>query len=293
MQNLKQIEDREFVIVKDQDEDRAGATVWWRLRGECKRADLVHALEAANLDHVSVPTPGPEIAIRRAVAVLRGKRRLIRPLKRGAWAVVEEQQVSADVLKHWTGPTVSLDMIGRAVLKNATMEEAQQVREAYDHYQDTLTTDDISSWLISQVERLGAVGLREGGGIYYLPPSAIREWTVIVGALHDAAPKHSAYKVPTVRMTADGARAILDSLRDEAEAEVERLQSEVLSGDLGVRALEFRGEKARHLLSKVGEYESLLGTRLESVRDMVAKLEVEVVAAKVAAEAAADEERVS
>src|SRR5262245_9986978 len=90
VQNLKNIEGREFVVVQDGD-DSAGATVWWRLRGDCDRAALSAALESAHLGYRTPAPHSPEIALRRAISVLRGKRRLIRPLRRGAWAVVEEQ----------------------------------------------------------------------------------------------------------------------------------------------------------------------------------------------------------
>jgi len=289
MQNMKKIEDRELVMVSEGD-DSAGATVWWRLRGDCDRLALVAALSVRNLESRGPVTHAPEVALRRAVGVLRGKRRLIRPLRRGSWAVVEEQlNPTADALKHWTGPTVSLDVIGRAVLKNASAEEATQVREAYEYHLDALTTEDVSSWLIDQVEHCGAVGLREGGGIYYLPPAAMPLWNLLVEALGQAAPKHTVYKVPTVRMTSDGARAIMDSLQAEADAEVQRIDRELSTGKLGVSALETRASDAQDLLEKVGRYERLLDTRLEALRGTIAALQTDVATAKLAAEAAAEE----
>jgi hypothetical protein len=289
MQNMKKIEDREFVMVSDGD-DSAGATVWWRLRGDCDRLALVVALSARGLEARGPVTHAPEVALRRAVGVLRGTRRLIRPLKRGSWAVVEEElKPSGEELKHWTGPTVSLDMIGRAVLKNASAEEATQVKEAYAYHLDALTTEDVSSWLITQVEHCGAVGLREGGGIYYLPPTAMSLWNALVEALGQASPKHTVYKVPTVRMTSDGARAIMDSLQAEAEAEVQRIDKDLSGGTLGVKALETRAEDAQSLLEKVEVYERLLDTRLEALRQTIADIQTDVVTAKLAAEAAAEE----
>jgi hypothetical protein len=288
MQNIKSV-DRDYVVVADGEEAGAGATIWWRLHGEADRSKLVMELQSRGIDHMPKVVE-PETALRRAVGVLRGKRRLIRPLRRGSWAVVEEELDDLnDKLKHWEGPTISLDKIGRAVLKNSTPEEAQQVREAFDYYLEALETTDISGWLIAQAERLGAIGLREGGGIYYLPPQRMKEWRQLVDALTTVHPKHSIYMVPTVKLTQDGARAILDSLTFEIEAQVATLTSEVVSGDLGVRALDTRADKSKALLTKVTDYEELLGTKLEKLRDQIANLSVDVAAAKLAAEALKDE----
>lgn len=292
MQLQDQSEGRpDFVMVEDANEDAAGATVWWRLRGDVDRLSLQDALAARGLVDYAPAPHSPEVALRRAAAVLRGRRRLVRPLKRGSWAIVEETlQPSGEELKHWTGPTVSLDKIGRIVVKNSTPEEAQSVKDAYDYHFEALTTEDVSSWLITQVWRLGAVALRDSGGIYYLPPKAMKEWRQIVEALGVATNRHNVYKVPTVRMTKDGARAILDSLLEDINTNVEDIRKGVISGELGVRALETRAARSFDLLGKVEQYEQLLGTKLADVHATLEKLQEDVVAAKLAAEAAAEED---
>ncbi len=295
----------ELLIVKDGD-DAAGATVWWRLRGEVDRERLRHSLDEHRA-HYSLALPSavePETALRRAVGVLRGKRRLVRPLRRGVWAIVDEEvDASRDELKHWSGPTIHLDMIGRVVVKapaagspaDAAINQAtcatlqEDLRKGYDHFMGALTTEDISTWLIANVERLGAVGLRDGGGIYYVPPHGMGALRALTGALAEAAEGHAVYVVPTVRMTRDGARAILDSLTAELDLEMTRVREDVISGDLGVRALENRAEKTRSLLAKLDQYEDLLDRPLASARNMVLNLAADLAAAKLAAEAAAED----
>jgi hypothetical protein len=281
----------EYAMVSGADEASAGATIWWRLYGDLDRSELLKQLVARGFDAERCPSPvEPETALRRAVGELRGKRRLIRPIKRGVWAVLEESvDVAAEKLKHWDGPTIRLDKIGRAVLENATQDEAELVTSAYMRYLDALTTEDIASWLIGQAYRLGAVALRESGGIYYVPPSRWPEWAGLTAALEAAHPKHSCYSMPTYKLNASGARAILDSLTAEVEVEADKISRDILSGDLGVRALDTRGDKGRALLTKVEEYEGLVGERLEKLRDVVAKLQVDVAAAKLAAEAAKED----
>jgi hypothetical protein len=284
----------DYMMVREGD-DGAGATVLWRLRGEFPRAKLVEAVQGHWFKIPLPPVREPEVALRRAVAGLRGKRRLVRPVRKGLWAIIDEG-IAADgnSLKHWSGPTVSLDAIGRLVVKNgmgsvmtaADDERVEELLKAYDHFLDALTPDDVSAWLIENAQRLGAVTMRDGGGLYYLPPGAMQEWRAIVDVLDRVSSgRHVVSMIPTVRMTRDGAKAILASLTIELEVEVERLRAELISGDLGVRALENRAALTATMLGKVEQYEALLATPMAGVRDMVNNLSTDLVAAKLAAEA--------
>jgi hypothetical protein len=288
MKNMQSI-DRQFVVVTDDAADAAGATTWWSLAGEAERDALLREMKARGIEH-HPRLVEPETALGRAVGCLRGKRRIVRSIRKGKWAVIEEElDVSREKLRHWEGPTVFIDKVGRAVLENSTDEEAHQVREAYAHALDVLDTNDLSHWLLTAVERFGGIGLRRTGGIYYVPPQRMKEWRQFIEVLAIVAPKCTVYTVPTVRLTADGARAILDSLTTEVEDAAEKLSQEVIGGDLGIRGLDNRAESSRQLLSKVSQYEELLGTRIEKLRTLIEKLDVDVAAARLAAEALADE----
>lgn len=285
----------DYMIVNEASDDLAGATVCWSLTGDVNRTAFAEQLLAVSLEKHTPEPHSPEVALRRAATVLRSKRRLIRPLKKGAWAVVDEQvQTSGGelgvTLKHWTGPTITLDKIGRPKLTNATAEEAKLVKDAYEYQLDALTTEDLSQWLIAQVERLGGVAMRRSGGFYYLPPRSMPEWRRIMSAVTGAHEGHAMYKVPTVRMTKDGARLILDSVKAEIEAEILSIGQEVISGELGVLALETRANRTDRLIAKATEYEVLLGSQLTHTQQALDKLRADVVAAKLAAEA--DEEAV-
>lgn len=287
--NTEAFKNPDLIMVTEADEDHAGATIWWRLEGDVDRRQLHQALRDLGYADRIPPTREPEVALRRAAANLRSKRRLLRPVRKGVWAIVEEQVLAdKDSLKHWEGPTVSLDKIGRPSLRNATAEEARIVTDAYQYHLGALTTEDVSSWLIEQAERLGAVALRRGGGIYYMPPSGLTAWGRIISALTSVQMGHSVYKVPTVKMTADGARAILDSLEEELHSTVDHVGSELITGELGTRALETREAKSRDLLLKVRQFESLLGSKLDGLIGLVEKLQTDIVAAKLAAEADED-----
>jgi hypothetical protein len=281
--------EREFVAVTDAHVDAAGAQTWWSLTGESDRNALIAEAKARGIEH----TPRivePETALSRAVRELRGKRRIVRSIRKGKWAVIEESlDISRDMLKHWDGPTIELDKIGRPVLTNATMEEAQQVKESYQHALNVLDTTDLSSWLLDGLQRLNAIGLRKTGGIYYVHPVRMPEWRAYIEVLAVVAPACTVYLIPTIRMTADGAKAILDSLAREVEEEVASVTAEIVGGELGVRGLENRAKESGALLGKVTQYESLLGERMEKLRDLIGKLDVDVAAAKLSAEALKDD----
>lgn len=272
-----------------QSDDAAGAQTYWSLAGEANRDKLVAESMARGLTH-EPRLVEPETAIGRAVRLLGGKRRIVRSVRKGKWAVIEEElEVSRDRLRHWDGPTIELDKIGRPVFTGATAEEAQQVREAYANALDTLDTTDMSHWLLTALERLNAVGLRKSGGIYYVPPHRMAAWRKFIEVLTVVAPQSVVYTIPTVRMTADGARAILDSLTSEVEEQTDKLTADVVSGQLGLRGLNNRGDQSAALLAKVSQYESVLGQRLERLRTIIGKLDVDVAGARLAAEALEDE----
>ena len=283
--------ENQYVAVTSTSNDRAGATTWWRLSGEVLRADLVKALNDAGLTDLAdtVPCPEPETALRRAVSELRGKRRLIRPIRRGVWAVIEEEvDMTKDKLKHWEGPVARLDKIGRAQLDNATPEEAELVTKQYAHHLQVLTTEDVSAWLSHRVQAASAVAMRGGGGVYYVPPAQMPLWRAIKNALASCAGGHRIHTLPTMEITSDGAEAILDALSTEVETACARIHKQCEEG-LGVRALEYRTTFGQGLLNKVTEYESLMGTRLDRMRELLGTLEVDVAQARMAAEAEVDD----
>lgn len=280
----------ELIVVQEGD-DTAGATIFWTLRGDVDRKVLIEALKARGIFERLPPVREPEVALRRAASELKSKRRLLRPIRKGVWAIVEESVVpNADKLKHWEGPTIALDKIGRPVLKNATMEEAKAVMDSYNYHLEALTTEDLSSWLIEQAAFIGAVPLKKGSGVYYVPPHGLALWNVITSAVEEASNGDaSIYKMATVRLTKDGARAVLDALQAEIDAKAKDISDEVISGDLGVRGLETRARWSMELQQKVADYEGIVGHRLDDMRALLSKLQEDVAAAKLAAEALEDE----
>jgi len=281
--------EREFVVATEADTDAAGASTFWSLGGEADRTQLIAAAMVNGITNMPRLIE-PETAIGRAVECLRGKRRIVRSIRKGKYAVVEEElDLSRDKLKHWEGPTIELDKIGRPTFDGATDDEVQLVLEGYAKALEALDTNDISHWLLTGLERLNAVVLRRSGGFYYVPPANMPEWRKYAEVLKEVAPLCTVYFLPTVRMTADGARAILDGLTAEVVEAADAITDELVTGELGLRKLGNRAESSAQLLRKVTQYEFILGERMEKLRNVIGRLDLDVAAATLAAEAMADE----
>lgn len=288
--------ENKFVIVDGAD-DVAGATTWWRLRAEVPRADMQRSVqEPDGLDAIALPVPEPEVALRRAVAEQRERRRLVRTVSPGVWAVVDEAVVAdrgAATLRHAVTLTVQLDAVGRLRAHNhlgsllSADDDARvgELMRSYQRHLVTLTPEDLSAWLIDNARRLDGVSLRPGGGIYYLPPRSVGRWRALTAALAQCSVQENvALIVPTIRMTVDGASAILEALTQELADEVTRLRREVISAELGPRALETRAARAQEMLRRVERYEQVVDRPTDLARELIDNLNADITAAKLAAQ---------
>ena len=84
-----------------------------------------------------------------------------------------------------------------------------------------------------------------------------------------AASGHVLYELPTMR-SGEAVRAVLDSLEADAASEAGAIAEALCAGKLGDKARAGKGDKVRELEAKLGRYEALLGSKLDSFR---AKLE--------------------
>ena len=120
------------------------------------------------------------------------------------------------------------------------------------------------------MESLGGTRLRPTGAVYWIPGPKLDEWSQIVHAVEQCAEgKPSAVYLLRHRLDGDAIRAVRDALVTEVQGEVKRIQEEVLSGDLGPRALETRKKQAGELRDKVLLYEDLFSVALSDLHDVI------------------------
>jgi len=267
-----------------------GAIVWWKLSGDVSADRLTVAL--GGLPGPALPSP--DVALRRGVKALAKRNLLVRSIKGEGWALVSEDDEGIKGLVYASPadqPRVKLDIIGRLYFSPHWSCSAEaKVRDAFTYHQEWLDSDDISPWLIDQATMCGAVPLRDGGGVYFVPAGdGLRRWKEITAALTSVSAS-SIYTVRAMRSDGDAVRSAIDGLTGQIEEEVAKRTADAISGTLGVRALNNRANEARDLARKVRQYESLLGANLGKLVDSLDQLDTQIAAAVLAAEAQAEED---
>jgi hypothetical protein len=289
--------DSNFVSIPDLELKSAGATIWWKLRDVTTRLALSEALHEQGVDKERwlIPAePSPERCLRRAIKGLREYRRLIRPLKGGhGWALVSEK-ATEDNLEHATDVIVKLNPGNNEVLWEPTYEGRTRltwtqldemedtVRKSFEEQFHTLNHGDLSAWLLKQVHSLNAVTLREGGGVYFIPPSHVSHWNDI-GETLKVLGESRAYSMQAIRAN-DAVEAVFDSLVDEATAMAAIINTKMDEGSWGVRAMHNRIEVCEEFMSKVKRYGGFLDTNMDRVLQQVEELKTDLSAAILAAD---------
>lgn len=271
-------------IIAVQDAQTAGTITYWTLDGEVSIAALAQSWSARGLNPDNLPDESSdERCLALAIRSLATKRLLARPLGGDkGWALVEEK-VEGDDLDYSTGLKAR---IGEAGLETFPPWHpmATQLRDAYDHQKTVHDSGTISSWLAHLARKHDAVGLRDTGGVYFVPRSRTEAWRKCADALEDIS-RTKIYEIPAMRSD-EAVQAILDSVIREAEAEAADIESHV--GDYGPRGLGNCERRCEEMLSKIAGYEDLLGKSLSTITAQIETLKGQLMAAKLAAQAEAD-----
>jgi hypothetical protein len=281
-----------YVALTDGSIDTAGAVVWWRLAGGLDLEKLKAAWTAAELPERWLPeAPSPEVALRRAVGELRGSRQLVRPLEgTKGWAVIKESATGDDLDYSKALVVAKLNKVGKATIGAGPggldpqgdslpdiVRMIGEVTAAFTRCENEYPSGAVSGWLCDIVSLLGAVSLRDTGGVYFVPRDSLDQWNKVAEALRVTS-AHVVLGMPALR-TSDAVDAILDALTQEMNTETTRLDDDVAGGKLGKRALNTRLMQINSLGAKLGRYETLLGARLDDIRTKLSQCEVAVTGA--------------
>lgn len=290
--------------------DVVGATTFWKIPNVTLRYEtLIIAWNNAGLptEWLFKP-PRDSKAMRRAMSDHKERRRLLRPLKRGSsWALVQEHIAGEKDLAHEVTLSVALskpDKESEAVLQiEGDPELRRSVEQKFIEHKGTVTAHDLSELLIDCVERLHGLALRDGGGVYFIPPTQLETWRQIADVVESVTrqPNGVAAQVYELRAKTDARsfRAVLDGIVSEAKVAIETMRGELAESEqleaqgakgLGVRALTNRASAIEELQAKVQEYETLLGQALPDTHGAISRLRVAVFEARSLAEAKAEAE---
>jgi len=257
------------VLVNDDLFKNPGAMVFWRKNGTIAYEKLLDAWTNAGLDaNFLSDSCGPRVALRRAVDAQKEKGRIRRPAPKGGWLVkVSKQDFERNDEDLITEMKVWLDDLGRLQIEPADHRLAPEIRASYEGALSVVTSEDMTGLLTHLIDRCNGVQMREGGGVYFVPPSGVPEWSKMVDVLQSIS-AHRIYKVDAMR-TADVVDAVLAGMKDEVAIAADRLDKELAKeGDkaLGIRALKNRAADCEKVADKIGQYEQMLGVKLDDIR---------------------------
>lgn len=280
-------------VVVTEDLKGAGAVVYWNMVGGAILVTQFKALlEAAGLKGLAkgVKGPGLATAIKRGLealpasnnrpqAVSSGARLLVRPASTG-WHLQEESELNGQLV--YRNLAVVSDVEGDGAQKykvepSPTLNEVERdnlvirLRDSINYYLLHLTGADVSSWLVDVLSRnLNALGLRDKGGMYFVPPSSMPDWVTIRTLLRNQG--HQVYEIPAMRSD-ETVQTVLAAMLAEANALAEKIELELDTGELGTGAIETRTGKVSAMQAKLESYRQLLGVTTPAIDDRFTRLE--------------------
>jgi len=249
-----------------------GRITMWSLNGDVTVEALTKALEIVESKALPPEAPSALVALNRAVeTVAKAMGHLDKHhLGRGEWAIVGKGETEKGLDGVQRKLVYDIECTAKIVREGDTerLEIAgkgeDQIRAAYDIAKATLAPADIGTWLCDKLTQLGALALRDRGGVYFVPQPQVWKWDRIIAALKKCS-KHVVNIIPAMR-SQDAVDAILTSLTADTRAECDKIVADIGDGELGTKALATREKTAADLLARVSQYEELLGTKLDALR---------------------------
>jgi hypothetical protein len=169
----------------------------------------------------------------------------------GAWGTLEGSVVLRahdDTTRGYEGPADLCD----------------ELRTEFQRQLDQLAGDDLSKWLCEAAQALGGLSLNGGGG-YYLPPSAMSEWVKVRAAMGRAAPVFAI--APGIPCGSGSAmvESIMISVEENATKRIAAIAETIATPGKGALALATVETKLSEALATLDRFEGLLGRKLPAV----------------------------
>mgnify|MGYP003632057327 CR=1 FL=1 len=255
-----------------------GGVVFWSL-GEGTNAQALEAgLTALGLDTFTAEANTPNGALKIALTKTYGRSGVkIDALPSGDGYVVTylkgDNQNGVKTLDYEVAFSVEYptDITGSLIFRSPKTGMVVQpnghvnAQAIYTNEMSTCARHKVARCLTRIVTHLNGVALRDRGGLYWLPQSKMATFGDVARVVQNAG-SNSVYTVRTAHDT-ESVRAICDALTNEVNSELDTINADIMGGDIKKRAMKSRQERAVNLRSQVAEYESILGTALDSLKD--------------------------
>jgi len=168
----------------------------------------------------------------------------------------------------------SIDKYRNITITPWSLQIDRAVVDNFNKYLGLVRSHQVTESLVQIVDFLSGTRLRPKGSIYWLPDHKLDEWEQVRNVVRTAARGKTELFVMRVVKDKDALRAVTAAITAEIEAEVARIEADVQSGTLGVRALDTRKNQAVDLASKINLYEELCERPLTSLREAVTRAEI-------------------
>jgi hypothetical protein len=245
-----------------------GGIVTWRCGASSLEGLRVNLASCGHLDLAPEPRT-PKSALKAALAGMAGKDSLVRPLEKECGFTIVREQRGAHVNHYDSKVGVSYnEEADLLTVEPHDRQLWQQVDTAFQAARKIISPVATGGVLVKAIEKLNGIGLREQGGVYWIPEAKVATLEAIAEAVESSAEEKGKSAVYLLRTLADASamRAVRDGIETEVRQEIERLTADIDSGTLGRRALVEREKRAQGLGGRLAEYETILGEALVAVR---------------------------
>ena len=262
----------------------AGAMTWWRLSGVLDYDRLVAEWQAADLPLCDLPAPPSDTAaLRRALESYRAPRTLVRSLPSGGFAIVDEDfdgddgddsdGVDPDYnvrFKVW----IDIDTMELSFDREMPESELDTIFDAFMRGRRELHHQDVSAWIVKRCKSMQSIGLRDTGGIYFVPEQFAPTWSAFADLLARCSASRI-YEVPALK-SERAVEAIMESVIADAAAELEKLSNALNDTDPSTRGLRSKARKCEALADKLKLYEDLLGRKMNDISQRVMETDAQI-----------------
>lgn len=268
-----------YVVVEANQE--AGAVVWWELHGTINAQALAAELDAQGIVNLMPSEPTKEVVVGRAVHASVATNHEVLSVGRGGWEVFRKERHLLDDVERITLHSVVVVHVRKStglkeVVYVATGPDgdgmAKSIASRIPLIEEQLYPEDVSSWLLDVAggKLVGAVGLRNRGGFYFVPRDRLPFWNAITDGVRKVS-AHTFFSLPAM-LTEECAQAVLFNVRREAEAAFAEMEA-YLKGEVSTKGLNAIERDVALAKEKVDRYVSLFeGETLSDLKERAVNL---------------------
>ena len=262
----------------------SGAFVFTRARGLVPRfpEDIVPIAERHGIDPSVIPEyAGDRNVVGRAIArtdtKVAGETFLLRPIRRTStevtYGIVREDNNGDDHLDLDHEATVSWKAEPDPSAIHGDHTIANRVRIHYAELRGRLVTDDWTACTVNELEKLGAVSMRDDGRVHWVPPQSLDHVRRLQAFLAEVG-----VTLIMAEVAAENTGVVTEVVAESVEESLERLEREVSEFSETQKPSMFarRLEEYQNLRQKALLYQAALGIGAEKAEQVLGELERKV-----------------